>query len=653
MATVAAAQDFRWGVQAYNNGLFNKSIFYLEKSLTEEPHNVRTQEWLGRAYYRSGFLTDALAEWKNLLATGGGGALLQSRVAQIALRREVNPESASERFRYVVAKAISGTNPSYSLFLRPSAVTALPDGGFYVVSFATNTLLELDANGTVVRQIHGGLSGFDHPFDVVAPGNGFLYVSEYGANRIARCTPDGGDLTYFGSTGVGPGQLLGPQFLASDDHGYIYVSDVGNQRISKFTYDGKFVLSFGQPTGSFPGLQTPAGIVVHDGRVFVADNGAKDIDVFDTSGNYLETLLAGKLQGPEGLSLYNDRGDLLISDTTRILLYDINDDVLRVLNNLSGTGKNILKTVVDANGDLLASDFDASKVFVLSRYSSMYAGLSVQVDRVFSDQFPKVSLDVSVKSPLGRPITGLDLRNFVITEGGYPVRDPKLVFRGTQGDAELSILIDHSTAMAEHKQDIRDAVRALLTAIHGKGRARIISSGPNPAVEATPDTPLESAIRGAADGGAYSNGWRFDLGLRMAASELIPRQGKSAVVFVTQGRLPPTAFRQFPLSDLAAYLQNNGIEFYCVFLSQDVRPSESLLYLCRETGGKSYWLYQPQGVGVIVNDLLATPDGHYVFSYLSPSQSDFGNSYIPVEVEAHLYARSGRDDSGYFAPQQF
>jgi len=139
----------------------------------------------------------------------------------------------------------------------------------------------------------------------------------------------------------------------------------------------------------------------------------------------------------------------------------------------------------------------------------------------------------------------------------------------------------------------------------------------------------------------------------MAASELIPRQGKSAVVFITQGELPPSAFRQFPLNDLVAYLQNNGIEFYCVFLGEETRPSESLLYLCRETGGKSYWLYQPKGIGVIVDDLLAAPDGHYVFSYTSPSQSNFGNNYIPVEVEANLYARSGRDDSGYFAPQQF
>jgi len=653
MATVAAAQDFRWGVQAYNSGLFNKSILYFEKSLSEMPGDSRTKEWLGRAYYRSGFISDALDEWNNLLSTGKGSALLQNRVATVSFRRGVGPQPSAESYHYVVARSIQGVGPSYTLFLRPSAVTARPDGGFYLASFATNEILQLDANGGLVRSIRGGLSGFDHPFDVVAPGNGYLYISEYGANRIARCTPEGGKVFRFGSAGVGPGQLLGPQFLASDGKGYIYVSDVGNQRISKFDYNGKFVLSFGQPAGSFGGLQTPAGIAVYDGKVFVADNGAKDIVVFDTSGNYLTTLLAGRLDGPEGLSLYGPHGDLIISDTSRVLLYNVDNDVLRVLNDLSGTGKNILKTVEDANGDLLAADFDASKVFVLSQYSAMYAGLSVQIDRVYSDQFPQVSIDVSVKSRLGSPLTGLDLRNFVITEGSYPVGNPKLIFRGTQGDAELSILVDRSAAMASRKQDIRNAVTGILSGLRGRGTFRVVSAGPNPVVEAGPSTPVDSAARAAADNGTYSSGWRFDLGLRMAISELIPRQGKSAVVFVTQGSLGDSAFRQYPLGDLLSYMQNNGIQFYCVFLDQDARPSEKLLYLCRETGGKSYYLYQPQGVGLIADDVLSSPDGHYVLSYTSPSQSNFGNNYIPVEVEAHLYARSGRDESGYFAPLQF
>ncbi len=653
MATVAAAEDFRWGVQAYNSGLFNKAILYFEKSLSEIPGDARTKEWLGRAYYRSGFISDALDEWNNLLATGKGGALLQNRVATVSFRRGIDREPSAESYRYVVARTIQGVTPSYTLFLRPSAVTARPDGGFYVASFASNQILQLDANGGVVRSIRGGLSGFDHPFDVIAPGNGYLYVSEYGANRIARCTPDGEHILRFGGTGVGPGQLLGPQFLASDGKGYIYVSDVGNQRISKFDYGGKFILSFGQPTGSFGGLQTPAGIVVYDGKVFVADNGAKDIVVFDTSGNYLTTLLAGQLNGPEGLSLYDRHGDLLISDTNRVLLYDVNDNVLHVMNDLSGTGKNILKTVVDANGDLLASDFDSSKVFVLSPYSAMYAGLSVQIDRVYSDQFPKVSIDVSVKSRLGSPLTGLDLRNFLITEGGNPVGNPKLVFRGTQGEAELSILIDRSASAASRKQDIANAVRSILSGLRGKGQFRIVSAGSNPVLEAGPSTPVESAARAAADNGTYSSGWRFDLGLRMAISELIPRQGKSAVVFVTQGKLGDSAFRKYPLSDLLSYMQNNSIQFYCVFLDQEAKPSEKLLYLCRETGGKSYYLYQPQGVGLIADDVLSSPDGHYVLSYTSPSQSNFGNNYIPLEVEAHLYARSGRDESGYFAPLQF
>ena len=55
MDAVNAEEEFRWGVKAYNNGFFNKAILSFEKSLSFKPANPKTKEWLGKAYYRSGF----------------------------------------------------------------------------------------------------------------------------------------------------------------------------------------------------------------------------------------------------------------------------------------------------------------------------------------------------------------------------------------------------------------------------------------------------------------------------------------------------------------------------------------------------------------------------------------------------------------------
>ena len=546
-----------------------------------------------------------------------------------------------------------GFYPTYNVFLRPSAVTSRPDGGFYVASFASNDVLLLDANGRVLRKIRAGFSGFDHPFDVLAPGNGLLYVSEYGSDHIVRCTPTGGQVVRFGRKGLGDGQLLGPQYLASDGKGYIYVTDTGNARVSKYDYDGKFVLSFGQKSDLFPGLANPSGIAIYNDDVYVADATLKSIAVFDLSGNYVSTIAAGSLNGPEGLSLFDDSGDLLIADTTRVVLYNVDNAVTTVLADLTGTAQNIVKVVPDSNGDLLAADFDSSTVFVLSQYSAMYAGLSVQIDRVYSDKFPSVTADVSVKTRLGAPFTGLDAPNFVLTEGGVPVGNPKLVFKGMDGDAQIVILIDRSNAMLAHKQDIVNSVLDIVTAVQGKGSFKIVTAGENPVVEVGPNTERNTAAKEAAENGTYSDAWRFDLGLRMATSELIPKQGKSAVVFITQGDLGANPFQQYAMNDLLQFMENNGVRLYTVFVDQRARVSEPLRFMTRESGGKSYYLYQPEGIGGIVNDLREARDATYVFTYTSPSQANFGNSFIPLEVETHLFARSGRDEAGYYAPLQF
>jgi hypothetical protein len=39
-------------------------------------------------------------------------------------------------------------------------------------------------------------------------------------------------------------------------------------------------------------------------------------------------------------------------------------------------------------------------------------------------------------------------------------------------------------------------------------------------------------------------------------------------------------------------------------------------------------------------------------SYTSALPTDFGRAFLPVEVEAYLMNRSGRDETGYFAPLQ-
>jgi hypothetical protein len=145
--------------------------------------------------------------------------------------------------------------------------------------------------------------------------------------------------------------------------------------------------------------------------------------------------------------------------------------------------------------------------------------------------------------------------------------------------------------------------------------------------------------------------WRFDIAARMAADALIQTVSgaKRAVVFLTTGSLGPNPFRTYSVSEIAALLRNNAIAFYPVqFGSKPI--DEELAYLAKETGGRSFNAAIPGGMAEVAREVRARIASTYTIRYLSPSRANFGQSYIPIEIEATLQKVSGRDEAGYYAP---
>ena len=65
-----------------------------------------------------------------------------------------------------------------------------------------------------------------------------------------------------------------------------------------------------------------------------------------------------------------------------------------------------------------------------------------------------------------------------------------------------------------------------------------------------------------------------------------------------------------------------------------------------------YYVYREEGLSDVVKELIESPVGIYQLSYTSDLTTNFGEKYLPVEAEVYLLNRSGRDETGYFAPLQ-
>jgi DNA-binding beta-propeller fold protein YncE len=649
MKAVEAEENLRWGVIAFNNGFYNKAVQSLEKALALKPENPLILMWLGRSYYMSGLEDAALAEWEKIIDSGEAAASLINLSDLVKYRQLLSIRTEREE-EWVVHMDLANKTGGFTLFNRPTAAVPTRDGsgGMFVVSFASNQVLRYDANGALKETFDGGLEGYDHPFDIYPLRDGTFLLSEFTGNSVSLCDSSGMRLLKIGEKGIGEGQLLGPQFLASDEGSYFYVTDTGNRKIVKYNMDGDFILEIGKPDGNFPGFQWLTGIAIKEGRIYAVDALAGALYLFDDSGNYLDTLLEGQLDKPEGISLYKDK--LLIADGALIRQYNIETDYLTILVDRSGNSLRSMNAHTDENGNLLVADYETNRIAVMTELASVYGGLFVRIDRINADEFPQIYVDFSVERRDGQAIVGLDEENFTVTEKSRPVDEYSLEFKGFRGtDSYITILVDGSEKMKPYRQPLTDLLKDIYSNDSGS-RKSLLSIGDSPyIISSFEDSDAADAIEEATS--QWSDSWKPDTGIRLAASRMIPGRDKRSVIFITQGDLPSTAFDRYDLIDLAAYYINNNIVFNTVYTDARKKNRE-LEYLAETTGGQSLYMFRPEGILPLLEDLKYTPSAIYTAGYKSYSDSDFGRAYIPVELEVQFVNKSGRDESGYYPPLQ-
>ncbi len=640
LTALKAEEDFRWGVRAFNNGYFDKAILSFERAIRLKPNNILPRIWLGKAYYKSGYITDALNEWDYVLKSGVGNDVLRYKYNTVTLRHGLGKELREEK-KYVISGVIDAKRKGYYPFSRPTSVVPTPNGNLYIVCFASNEVLLVDINQKIERILRGGIEGYDHPFDLVRAGD-YLYITEYEGNRVAKCKLNGEKIKTFGKQGTGNGEFLGPQYIAYDGNKYLYITDWGNARVVKYDLNGNFILSFSS------NLKAPTGIAFYDGLVYVSDISLKRINIYDESGNFIRAIGENFLKNPEGLFI--DRlGRILVADTNRVVRYNPSNETWKVIGNPVAEDERLLDVAVSPNKDIYVTDFNNSKVFTFTEISSLYSSFFVNIERINSLQFPRVIVNLSVSDRYGAPIVGLKEENFNFTESYQPVTNLQIVRTNTDSiGAKVVVLVEHSDYMRKHLSEIKEIVGGIYDEVSGVGDMELIIAESSPVLRSKMGITKLRLINFSVKG-KFSDDWSFDFGLRRAISELIPLNGKKAVIYVGSGELNSRNFKEYSLTNLSNYLKNNYVAFYTIYLNKENRSKE-LKFLSDESSGQEYYFYSVDGIKGLGKEISKRVTPVYTLTYISGSSSEFGRKYIPVEVFVSAQKRGGRDVSGYYAP---
>ncbi|MCR4900732.1 MAG: hypothetical protein K5907_07960 [Treponema sp.] len=643
-----AAEEFRRGVQAFYKGAYNDSIVQFEKALAYMPDDNLILEWLGKAYYKAGMEGTALSYWQTALDNGYGGLLLENKI-EVVKERRVTGDSVDKLMRLSESGSFEGTVNGNMIFSGPVSVLPNYDGSFWVTAYTSNEILRISQNGKVLDRVTGPLIGFDRPMDIIRLLDGKLLVSESAGDRLALLNENGKFIKYIGSKGRGVGNLVGPQYIAQDSFGRIYVTDFGNRRVDVFDAEGNGLFYFGGKSGGFKGLKAPTGIAVVGDSVFVADENSGCIYEFDRSGNFIRELVEQKtFKKPESLKLW--QGELIVCDKNKIVSVDISTGSVFEYASTGNAPSRVTTAVPDINNNVIVADMTADEIYIMSKVQELVGGLFVQIEQVDASKFPEVYVELKVENRHRQPVAGLELENFYFTENKRAVSN--LQFMGSAANntyADITLIIDRSTIMKGYSAEVETAVKEIAASMNGRGTLRIICAGGMPVTEYTGSSDGVSNFTIGSLKTAYASEVPVDLAIRLAANDLINAAKKRAIIMISDGTVSSASFEKYTLSELTAYLANNAIDFSLIQVSQKA-PDAEYDYIINNSSGESYYVFRPEGLGSIVNDIIALPQGTYQLRYVSALQTNFGEKYLPVEAEVYLMNRSGRDESGYFAP---
>jgi DNA-binding beta-propeller fold protein YncE len=643
-----ASEEFRRGVQAYYRCAFNDAIVQFERALTYLPHDNLILEWLGKSYYKSGLEGSALSYWQTASDNGYGGLLLENKI-EIIRERRVTGDSTDKTLRLSEAGAFPGDFNGNMIYSGPVSILANYDGTMWVAAYNSNELLLLNQNGVVIDRVTGPINGFDRPSDIIRLNDGNILLAEHAGDRLALLNSNARFIKYIGSKGRGLGQMVGPLYLAQDYLDRIYVTDYGNRRVDVFDNEGNALFSFGGKQGGFSGLRGPTGVAVQEESVFVADDQSGCIYEFDRAGNYIRELVEpGTFTKPEGIRFMN--GSLVLCDANRLVSVDLGTGATFEYVRTGNAPSRVTVAEPDVNGNVVVTDFTANEIYVMSKVQELVGGFFVQIEQLDASKFPQVTVELRVENRHRQPVVGLQQENFFLTEKQQPVVNLKLLGAASNNtEADVTIIIDRSNKSLLYKTEIESSVKEIVASMNSQGVLRIVSAGAVPVTEyvGRPDLLGDFSIDGLKT--PLTNTVAEDLAIRLAANDLVTASKKRSIVIINAGDKNDIFFRQYNLSELTAYMNNNSVGCSVVQMSQNALPEE-LSYIVDNTAGKEYYVYRPQGLSEVIKDIIETPQGIYQLSFTSSLQKNYGLSYLPLEAEVYLLNKSGRDETGYFAP---
>ena len=644
--------EFQNGVRVFHNGEFEQAITYFLKSLGYNADNNLARYFLGESYRKAGYEKNAIFTWNNLLALGYKERSLRSKIAYLYNKRGVLTNININK-KFLLREDIKGyyNETSLPIFIKPSQITVDINNHYYIASFLTGMIVEMDPNFNIVKNHFPLGVKIKKPFGVAVDKEGYIYISDFMNDVVLKLNKLGIIEGKIGFKGIGPGGLLGPEYLLFDDEENLYVVDSGNHRINKYRKNGDILFSFGSAGTGKGKIIQPAGMYYFNNKIYVCDRGSNKIMIFDKSGNYISSFGEDKLNKPYDIT--RDRfGRFLILCERQIWAYEEDNALWYVIDALGDRLKRGISIVTDKENNILITDYNTSRLFVLSHERERYTNLNVNIERIFSQKFPDVHIALTIEKDDFTAPTGVDAGNITIFENGKMIN---LVGRNytEKRDKKTDILIiyEKNKGMAKYQKNLRLIIDNWLRNIDVNTRVSLVSIKGDDAILENDFNSTRLSILDSIDD--TKNHYYTDKGsaIKFGIYSMLRRFSKKAVILVTNSYETGKDFNKFKLENCIALARNNNIPIYIVSFAED-RLSKIYKYIAKKTEGDYYRVYERSDLKDLFKRIEESKGKEIIFSYKSRTTSRFGEEPISVTIEVDYGGMNGFTKSIYYPSRQ-
>lgn len=204
-------------------------------------------------------------------------------------------------------------------FQSPTGISIDSNGNIYISDTGNNRIQKFDSRGNLLKFIGGfgwESEQFQRPVGLCAENALDVFVADYENNRIERYDKDLNWITSYrnNETLEDNLQFAFPLSVSISIHGDLFIVDGENKRVLKLNTLREPEISFGDFDWGLGSLSAPVHICISkNDKIYVSDQDAGSIFVFDYYGNYLFEIGRDILESPNGIYI-DENENLYVTD---------------------------------------------------------------------------------------------------------------------------------------------------------------------------------------------------------------------------------------------------------------------------------------------------------------------------------------------------